>query len=53
MNLARMESLGYASHSMDMDAHSQLDRALRRLLRPLVRIMLRQGISFGEFSEMP
>ncbi|MCK5858397.1 DUF6502 family protein [Abyssibacter sp.] len=52
MNLARMESLGYASHSMDMDAHSQLDRALRRLLRPLVRIMLRQGISFGEFSEI-
>lgn len=52
MNLARKESLGYAAQTMDMDAHSQLDRALRRLLRPLVRIMLRQGISFGEFSEI-
>lgn len=52
INSARMATLGYASQTMDGDARSQLDKALRRLLRPLVRIMLRQGISFGEFSEI-
>ena len=35
-----------------MDARKQLETARRQLLRPLVRILLRQGLSFSEFAEL-
>ena len=37
-----------------MDASNQqiLARAVLRLLRPLVRILLRNGIAFGTFSDL-
>ena len=35
-----------------MDARKHLETAIRRLLRPLVRILLRQGLSFNEFAEL-
>ena len=34
----------------DRDANA-LTAALRRLLRPLVRILLRNGVSLGDFTE--
>ena len=35
-----------------MDARKHLETAVRQLLRPLVRILLRQGLSFNEFAEL-
>ncbi|MBR9813415.1 hypothetical protein GYB61_06100 [bacterium] len=35
-----------------MDARKHLENAIRQLLRPLVRILLRQGLSFNEFAEL-
>lgn len=35
-----------------MDARKQLESAIRQLLRPLVHILLRQGLSFNEFAEL-
>lgn len=35
-----------------MEPRAHLEHAIRRLLRPLVRILLRQGMSFAEFAEL-
>lgn len=36
---------------MTADSHKNLTRALLRILRPLARLLLRNGISFAEFAE--
>ncbi|OOZ39482.1 hypothetical protein BOW53_11255 [Solemya pervernicosa gill symbiont] len=37
---------------MSVDLHKALTAAVLRLLRPLVRILLRNGISYGEFTDL-
>lgn len=37
---------------MTRDAPHVLTAALRRLLRPLVRVLLRHGVAFGEFADI-
>lgn len=37
---------------MEDQARTELQNALRRILRPLVRILLRQGFSIGELTEL-
>jgi len=39
-------------HGLSIDARKQLVYAVRRVLRPIVRLLLRVGISFDEFAEV-
>ena len=39
-------------HGLSIDARKQLLYAVRRLLRPIVRLLLRVGISFDEFADV-
>src|SRR6185312_13080349 len=39
-------------HGLSSGARKQLVYAVRRVLRPIVRLMLRVGISFDEFADV-
>ncbi len=39
-------------HGLSSDARKQLLYALRRVLRPIVKLLLRAGISYGEFADL-
>ena len=51
-SLVNDHCLGISSQDMRSDAKKALSAAIRKLLRPLVRILLRNHVSFGVFSDL-
>jgi len=50
--LDRIELLGIYSHTMDNQIQDILVNSVLRILRPLVKVLLRNGMAYGSFSEL-